>query len=111
MDEYIRNNPRSLYGEGSDQVRRNLGSTGGLDAGIRESETAHLHDIVDKLEYVVQACSRESIPLPFVLNEVETALGGAIGDIPADWHSTLRLHLVDYVTAAFAKERLQPPCT
>ncbi|MFD4462070.1 hypothetical protein [Nocardia sp. NPDC058480] len=109
MDEYISDNSRSVDDEGRDKVGRNREHRSGLEAELCDSEAAHLHDVVDQLEYAVQVCSRESIPLPFVLEEVEKALGVDLDDISADWPSALRLHLVDYVTAVFAKDHLQPP--
>ncbi|KQY37395.1 MULTISPECIES: hypothetical protein [Nocardia] len=111
MDEYMSNTPRSLDGEGDDQVGRIVERGSDLDVESYDSETAHLRDVVDQLEYAVQVCSQERIPLPFVLNEVEKALGVVLDDLAADWHTDLRLHLVDYVTAAFAKDHLQPPLT
>ncbi|MFD9548060.1 hypothetical protein ACFWBG_11815 [Nocardia salmonicida] len=109
MDEYMSNTPRSLDGESDDQADWNLEHGSDLHVESYDSETAHLHDVVDQLEYAVQVCSQERIPLPFVLNEVEKALGVVFDDISADWQTDLRLHLVDYVTAAFAKDHLQPP--
>ncbi|MFD6104725.1 hypothetical protein [Nocardia salmonicida] len=103
------NTPRSLDGESDDQADWNLEHGSDLHVESYDSETAHLHDVVDQLEYAVQVCSQERIPLPFVLNEVEKALGVVLDDISADWQTDLRLHLVDYVTAAFAKDHLQPP--
>lgn len=111
MDEHISNTPRSVDDEGRDQGSQNLERRSGLEAESFDSEAAHLHDVVDQLEYAVQVCSRESIPLPFVLKEVEKALGVDLDDISAGWPSALRLHLVDYVTAVFAKDHLQPPLT
>ncbi|MFD6398874.1 hypothetical protein [Nocardia sp. NPDC060249] len=101
--------PRTPDGEGGDHEHGDLGWTAGLGPEPCDSDTVHLHDVVDQLEYTVQICSQESIPLPFVLNEVESALGVALDDSSADWRSALHLHLVDYVTSAFAKHHLQRP--
>lgn len=111
MDEYISNSPRSVDNEGRYQVGQHRERRSGLEAEFDDSEAAHLHDVVDQLEYAVQICSRERIPLPFVLAEVEKALGVDLDDFSGDWPSDLRLHLVDYVTAEFAKDRLQSPHT
>ncbi|MFD6454393.1 hypothetical protein ACFWF3_26780 [Nocardia sp. NPDC060220] len=110
MDENISGTPLSRDDAGGDRVSRNLEYRfAAHGAESYDSETAHLHDVVDQLEYAVQVCSRESIPLPFVLKEVEKALGVDLDDLSAEWPSALRLHLVDYVTAVFAKDHLQPP--
>ncbi|MEV0852520.1 hypothetical protein [Nocardia fluminea] len=113
MDENISDVWRSRDDEGRDHagqgVERHRSNFD--DESSYDRETAHLHDVVDQLEYAVQVCSRESIPLPFVLREVEKALGLDLDDMSADWSADLRLHLVDYVTAVFAKDHLQPPFT
>ncbi|TCJ97001.1 hypothetical protein [Nocardia alba] len=110
MNEDIGGIARWRNDEGGDQISQNREyRLSALGAESQDSETAHLRDVVDQLEYAVQVCSRESIPLPFVLREVEKALGVDIDDLSADWPAALRLHLVDYVTAVFAKDHLQPP--
>ncbi|MGW6697461.1 hypothetical protein [Nocardia sp. NPDC055049] len=107
MNEHISNATRSLDLEDGDQVRRNLEHNLRFDAELCDSGTAaRLRSIVDHLEVAVQICSREGIPLPVVLDEVEAALAAMPHEVPADRQAGLRLHLVDYVTAAFAKGHL-----
>ncbi|MFE9789318.1 hypothetical protein ACFYO7_28460 [Nocardia salmonicida] len=110
MDERTGNATRSLYHEGGDQIRRNLERNLRLDTELCDSTTAaHLRAVVDQLEVAVQICAQEGIALALVLREIEAALVAIPEGFPADWQSSLRLHLADYVTAAFAKGCLQPP--
>ncbi|WKG12349.1 hypothetical protein QX204_13135 [Nocardia sp. PE-7] len=109
MDERTGNTARSLCHEDGNQIRRNLERNLLFDAELCDTVTAaHLRAVVDHLKVAVQICAQEGIALALVLREIEAALVAIPEGIPADWQSNLRLHLVDYVTAAFAKGCLQP---
>ncbi|MFE1595030.1 hypothetical protein [Nocardia sp. NPDC058705] len=100
---------RSLSRGGGDEVRRNLELDLGIESQGSDLSATHLGSVVDHLETAIQLCAREGIPLPLVLSEVESALTAIPDDVPFDRHSSLRLHLVDYVTASFAKSHLRSP--
>ncbi|MFD3706590.1 hypothetical protein ACFWUP_25925 [Nocardia sp. NPDC058658] len=107
MNDDIGHGGRSLFCESGDQVRRNLELDLGIESQASDLSATDVGSVVDNLETAIRLCAREGIPLPLVLSEVESALTAIPDDIPVDRHSSLRLHLVDYVTAAFAKSHLQ----
>lgn len=109
MGEYISNATWSLDRAGGYQVRRNLEHDLRLDAELNGGRTATPPcTVLDQLLAAVQICGQEGIPLPLVMREVDAALVAIPEAMRAEWQANLHLCLVDRITAAFAKGRLQP---